>query len=199
MHDFLINLIIGIIGGVFSSVIVTRVFLIKSDLEEQIEILRMTSYRFGRLMVCLDAVEAILKLSSDTSADIEYQVRKDPDYLKTHDIIHATDAINSIKISLFDKTINEMCNVDIPLALKNKEYNKLQNEAIMKVQKYKEIKEFKFKTIDECRREIQELEKRYEHCYKKKGKVFIRLLLCDSILIVLSIIFAVLCILAVYL
>lgn len=47
MHNFLTYLIIGVIAGIFSSVIVTRVFLVRSELEEQIEVLRMTTYRFA--------------------------------------------------------------------------------------------------------------------------------------------------------
>ena len=62
---------IGIIGGIFSSVIVTRVFLIRSELEDQIEILKMTVYRFGSIKACFDVIEEILKLSSDTSSEIE--------------------------------------------------------------------------------------------------------------------------------
>ena len=109
----MVNLIIGIIGGVFSSVIVTRVFLIRSELEDQIELLRMTVYRFGSIKAFFDVVEVILKLSSDTSSEIEREIQKDPNYLYTHDIIHAKDAINSIKATLLDKTVSEICNQDV--------------------------------------------------------------------------------------
>lgn len=197
MHDFLINLIIGIIGGVFSSIIVTRVFLIRSELEDQIEILRMTEYRFGSLRAFFDVIEELLKLSNDTSSEIEREIQRDPNYLKTHDIIHAKDAINSIKITLLDKTVNEICNQDASFILKNKEYIKLQNETISKVCKYKEIKEFKFKTIDACKIELQELEKKYNHCFNGRRKEFVRLLISDKTLIVLALIFIVLCIFSV--
>ena len=197
MHNFLVNLIIGIIGGIFSSVIVTRVFLIRSELEDQIEILKMTVYRFGSIKAYFDVIEEILKLSSDTSSEIEQEIQKDPSYLSTHDIIHAGDAINSIKATLLDKTINEICNQDVSFVLKNHEYKKLQYEAIQTIQKYKEIKEFKFKTIDTCKKEVQELEHKYNQCFKEKGKEFIRLLFKDKILIALACIFVLLCILSV--
>ena len=197
MHNFLVNLIIGIIGWIFSSVIVTRVFLIRSELEDQIEILKMTVYRFGSIKAYFDVIEEILKLSSDTSSEIEQEIQKDPSYLSTHDIIHAGDAINSIKATLLDKTINEICNQDVSFVLKNKEYKKLQYEAIQTIQKYKEIKEFKFKTIDTCKKEVQELEHKYNQCFKEKGKEFIRLLFKDKILIALACIFVLLCILSV--
>lgn len=32
MHSFLVNLLIGIIGGIYSSVIVSRVFLLRAEL-----------------------------------------------------------------------------------------------------------------------------------------------------------------------
>ena len=197
MHNFLVNLIIGIIGGIFSSVIVTRVFLIRSELEDQIEILKMTVYRFGSIKAYFDVIEEILKLSSDTSSEIEQEIQKDPSYLSTHDIIHAGDAINSIKATLLDKTINEICSQDVSFVLKNKEYKKLQYEAIQTIQKYKEIKEFKFKTIDTCKKEVQKLEHKYNQCFKEKGKEIVRLLFKDKILIALACIFVLLCILSV--
>lgn len=49
MHSFLVNLLIGIIGGIYSSIIVSRVFLLREELEEQLNILRKKTYYFGTL------------------------------------------------------------------------------------------------------------------------------------------------------
>ena len=196
MHAFILNLIIGIIGGIFSSVIVTRIFLIRSELEEQIELLKMTYYRFGGIKTYFDVIEQLLKLSNDTSADIEKEIQRDPNYLKTHDIIHAKDAINSIKSNLMDKTINEICDQDAMPLLKEEDYLKLHNETRQLIMKYKELDVFKFKTIDECKKEIDELKEKYQLCFKGKTKVFIRMIVRDKTLIVLALVFVALCVLA---
>ena len=143
MHAFILNLIIGIIGGIFSSVIVTRIFLIRSELEEQIELLKMTYYRFDGIKTYFDVIEQLLKLSNDTSADIKKEIQRDPNYLKTHDIIHAKDAINSIESNLMDKTINEICDQDAMPLLKEEDYLKLHNETRQLIMKYKKLDVFK--------------------------------------------------------
>jgi len=196
MHAFILNLIIGIIGGIFSSVIVTRIFLIRSELEEQIELLKMTYYRFGGIKTYFDVIEQLLKLSNDTSADIEKEIQRDPNYLKTHDTIHAKDAINSIKSNLMDKTINEICDQDAMPLLKEEDYLKLHNETRQLIMKYKKLDVFKFKTIDECKKEIDELKEKYQLCFKGKTKVFIRMIVRDKTLIVLALVFVALCVLA---
>ncbi len=50
MHSFLINLLIGIMGGIYSSIIVSRVYLLREELEEQLNILRNKRYYFGSLI-----------------------------------------------------------------------------------------------------------------------------------------------------
>ena len=87
MHSFLVNLLIGIIGGIYSSIIVSRVFLLREELEEQLNILRKKTYYFGTLTAFFDVTEMILKLQSDTSAEINEEIKQDAEYLKTHDII----------------------------------------------------------------------------------------------------------------
>lgn len=122
MHNFLLNLIIGIIGGVYSGVIVSRVFLIREELEEQLDVLRNTSYGFGTLMAFFDVVESILKLSSDTSDEIEQEINKDPNYLKTHDIIRVSDLIKTLKKEILDKSVDMICESRNELILKDEKF-----------------------------------------------------------------------------
>jgi len=61
MHEFLLDLLIGIIGGIYSSVIVSRVFLLREELQVQLDIIKEEMYHFGSLLAFVDVIEIILK------------------------------------------------------------------------------------------------------------------------------------------
>ncbi len=199
MHSFLLNLMVGIIGGIYSSVIVSRIFLLREELEEQLDILRKRSYYFGTLIAYFDLMEEILKLRSDTSKEIAKEMRRDPEYLEKNDIIRVSDVLNTLKVELLDKSIEKICCEDNPLVLKNKQFIELKNITINTVRKYKNIEEFKFKTIDDSKKEINDLEKKYEICINRRNRYLILQMLKDKVLIVLFVLLLVLCILVLWL
>ncbi len=194
MHSFLVNLLIGIIGGIYSSIIVSRVFLLREELEEQLNILRKKTYYFGTLTAFFDVTEMILKLQSDTSDEIEEEIKQDPEYLKTHDIIRASDVIRTMKLEMLDKTVEKICREDNPIVLKQKQFIELRNETEKIVRKYKDIKQFKFKTVDDSKKEIKELEQKYELCLSKRNKYLFVKIFKDKVMIVLCVLLIVLCV-----
>lgn len=193
MHSFLVNLLIGIIGGIYSSIIVSRVFLLREELEEQLNILRKKTYYFGTLTAFFDVTEMILKLQSDTSDEINEEIKQDPEYLKTHDIIRASDVIRTMKFEMLDKTVDKICREDNPLVLKQKQFIELRNETEKIVRKYKDIKQFKFNTVDASKKEIKELEQKYEVCLSKRNKYLFAKIFKDKVMIVLCVLLIVLC------
>ena len=195
MHTFFVNLLIGIFGGIYSSVIVSRVFLLREELEEQLSVLRKRFYYFGTLTAFFDVIEMILKLQSDTSDEIVEEIRRDPEYLNTHDIIHASDVIKSMKQEMLDKTIDKICNEDNPLELKQKQFIELRNETEKTVRKYKDIKEFKFKTVDESKKEIMILKEKYESCLARRNRFLLAQIAKDKIMVVLCVVLIVLSVL----
>lgn len=192
MHAFLLDLLIGIIGGIYSSVIVSRVLLIRERLEDQLEILKEKSYYFGTLMAFFDVVETVLKLQNDTSDEIEEEIDKDPEYLKTHRIISADNLIVSLKTELLDKTIEKICHNERPLALKEKEFIALQEETEETVKKINKINPYEFHEIDDSKKQILELEEKYRSCVKKRGRYFFSLIVKDRIIIILIVLLLVL-------
>lgn len=193
MHSFLVNLLIGIIGGIYSSIIVSRVFLLREELEEQLNILRKKTYYFGILTAFFDVIEVILKLQSDTSDEIEEEIKQDPEYLKTHDIIRVSDVIRTMKLEMLDKTVEKICREDNPIVLKQKQFIELRNETEKIVRKYIDIKQFKFKTVDDSKKEIKELEQKYELCLSKRNKYLFVKIFKDKVMIVLCVLLIVLC------
>jgi len=198
MHSFLVNLLIGIIGGIYSSIIVSRVFLLRAELEEQLNILRKKTYYFGTLTAFFDVTEMILKLQSDTSEEINEEIKRDPEYLKTHDIIRASDVIKTMKLEMLDKTVEKICREDNPIVLKQKQFIELRNETEKIVRKYKDIKQFKFKTVDDSKKEIKELEQKYEMCLSKRNKYLVAKIFKDKVMIVLCALLIALCALIIF-
>ena len=190
MLDCLINLLVGIFGGIYSGVIVARVFSIQGEIDAELTHLRKNSYFLGSLMGFFEVIETILKVTSDTSEDIERNIRCDKEYLRTHRIIDADNLIGNLKEELLDVAIDKICNDDNPLALKQKRFVDLQDETKKIVEKYKKIREFKFAVIDDCKREIEYLENKYENCLRNKKRFLIDRIIHDKIIIVLVLLFA---------
>lgn len=179
---------IGIIGGIYSSVIVSRIFLLREELEEQLDILRKMTYYFGTLMAFFDVTEMILKLQNDSSHEIDEEIKRDPKYLETHDIIRVSDVIDTIKENMLNNTVEKILREDNPLVLKNKQFIELRKLTVDVVSKYKNIKTFKFKTIDDARKELNDLEKKYEHCLSKRNKYLFFQIAKDKVVIVLFVV-----------
>lgn len=181
MHDFVVNLVIGIIGGIYSGVIVSRIFLIREEYQEQLELLRKSYYHLGGIIAFFDVVEIILKNMLDTSVELQ----KDPDYIKSHNLKDGDSIIKALKKEILDKNIEEICINETSLILKEKDLMELQHKTCETVKKFKDIKVFKFEIIDNCRREIDSLKERFEQCFKGKTKSFFVFVIKDKILIVL--------------
>lgn len=198
MHDILLNLLIGIMGGIYSSVIVSRVLLIRERLENQLAVLKEKSYYFGTLMVYFDVVETILKLQNDTSDEIKEEIKKNPSYLKTHDIISADNLIMSLKHELLDKAIDDICHKEKPLVLREKAFIELLRETEETVKKLKEINPFKFHEIEKSKKQIMELEEKYRSCIKDKGRYLFGLITKDIFIIILIVLLIILCLLLLF-
>lgn len=189
MHDFLVNLVIGIVGGIYSSVIVSRIFLIREEYQEQLEILRKSFYHLGGITAFFNVVEIILKNMLDTSVEVQ----KDPDYIKTHNLKDGDSTIKALKKEILNKNIEEICANETSLVLKEKRLIGLQHEVCKAVRNFESIEVFKFETIDKCKQEIDSLNKSFKQCFKESTKSFLAIVIKDKILIVLFFIFLFIC------
>lgn len=185
MYDLIKNLVLGIAGGIYSSLIVSRVFFIKSELDKQIEIIRMTRYRLGGLILFFDVMYEAIVLSYNTSAGIHKETNP-------KDIVNTNDAINSM-ISLINKTVDEILALET-VELKEQEYIDLRNETLIVIRKFINIKHENYNKISEYKNELEELEQKHDSCYKNQSKVLMRLLLDDWLLKLLVIAFIILCV-----
>lgn len=190
MHNFLVNLLIGIIGGIFSSIIVSRIFLIRQEYQNQLDILRKNSYCLGSIGAFLDVIEIVLKTSYDTSVEIE----KDPNYITTHNLKDEKLLIDALRKELLFKTIAEIDQFNDALILTEPTLYSLHTDTIQFTKDLKNIKEYKFDIVDSSKKQLSELNKRYNKCFKEKSSKYFSLVLKDKIMIVLYIAFIIICI-----
>lgn len=101
MFDVLWTILLGVIGGVISSVIVSRVFLIQSEYQQQIKIVESTIRKLGIIAGYLTAFKAIFEVSYDEDLRIEremkekgykcemeyYAANKDKDWISKNDLL----------------------------------------------------------------------------------------------------------------
>ena len=193
MQDYFVNLVIGIIGGIYSGVIVSRMFLIREEYQEQIEILRKSFYYLGGITAFFEVVEIILKNMLDTSVEL----KKNADYIKNHNLKDGDSIIEALKNEILNKNIEKICANEFTLVLKEKELAELQHKTSETVKKFKYIEDFKFETIDNCKKEINSLKETFEQCFKRRTKTFFALVIKDKILIVLFGILILICFLAI--
>lgn len=191
MHTFLLNLLIGIIGGIFSSIIVSRIFLIRQELQNQIDILRMNSYCLGGIFAFFDVIEIILKNSFDTAIEI----KRDPSYALTHNLKDSEPTIAALYKEILVKNIDTIDKNDHIISIKEKNLYELHRDTVQTVKEFKELKDYKFDTIDTCKKQLNALTKRYEKCFKNQSTTYFSLIIKDKIMIILYIVFVLICIL----
>ena len=68
--------------GTMVKTVVSRIFLIREEYQEQIEILRKSFYYLGGITAFFEVVEIILKNMLDTSVEL----KKNDDYIKNHNL-----------------------------------------------------------------------------------------------------------------
>lgn len=191
MHNFLLNLLIGIIGGIFSSIIVSRIFLIRQEFQNQLDVLRKNSYCLGSISAFFDVIEIILKNAYDTSVELE----KNPEYITTHNLKDSEPLIEALRKELLFKTIAEIDQFNDALIVTEPTLYKLHKDTIQFTKDLKNIKDYKFDTIDSTKKQISELNKRYNKCFKERSSKYLCLVLKDKIMIILYVIFILICIL----
>lgn len=192
MHNFLVNLLIGIIGGIFSSIIVSRIFLIRQEFQNQLDILRMNSYCLGGIFVFFDVLEIVLKNSYDTAIEIQ----KNPDYVLTHNLKDSEPMIAALRKEILIKNIDTIDQNNNIVTIKEKKLYELHKDTIQTIKEFKDLKDYKFDTIDTCKKQLNALNSRYQKCFKSQSTTYFSLIIKDKVMIILYIIFIIICILA---
>ena len=189
------TMITGIIGGVVSSLIVSRVFLILSEYQNQIKFVERIIRKVEYISGLVRSAEAILKVSYDHNIQMEKEMKEkgfqsERDYYIAHsnvDWISKKDVLEVFRKEISKKIesiYEDMSNnpvVDAQLAL-------LIRNIKSYVQEISCIKEFTFSKIGQVKKTERDLFKQYDNCIHMSGKRLICLVIKDNVMIIMFVI-----------
>ncbi len=193
------NLSLGIFGGLFSGIIVSKVFFIQSNLKKQVEHIEALINRVGYIEGILYGIRVILEFSHDSDIEIDREKKEkgyktDDEYYAAHsdkrwisaekllaqlitEMKHHATCIKDdlLKFSITDKYLIEIITI----------IKELINDIIKQ-------KDFSFSKIRDSENIIKKLREKYSFYLKKSSKVLWKLLLRDKLILLLLVVFVLL-------
>lgn len=194
MFDFLWTILLGIIGGVISSVIVSRVFMIQGEYQQQVKFVEGITRKLGLIAGYLSACRAVFEVSYDQDIRVENEIRekgykcemdyyaanRDKDWISTSEILKT---FKSYLLKTAETANEEILNANIT----DKELNRLLGDIREYLHNIESVKELNFSTINQFRKKEQKLLDEFENCKRVSGKQLVTLVLKDKVMIVLYI------------
>jgi hypothetical protein len=192
MFDILWTILLGIIGGIISSVIVSRVFMIQGEYQQQVKFIEHIIRKLGMIAGYLSACRSVFEVSYDQDIRIEnemkekgykcemeyYAANRDKDWISTSDILKT---FKSHLLKTAETASEEILNANIT----DKELNRLLGDIREYLHNIESIKDLNFSVINELRKKEQKLLDEFENCKRVSGKQLIKLVLKDKLMIVL--------------
>ena len=199
IFNVLCTILLGIIGGIISSLIVSKVFLIQSKYQNQISFVTQIIRKLNYISAFLDWAKAILEVSYDTDLEIKremqekgyktemeyYYAHKDKDWIKKSDVL-----------DLFRKEISktaEEINSDVAnTSVDDPKLIELLRDIMVYVHEVSSVKELSFSGIGQFKQKEHDLLERYDNCVHMSGRTLCKLIFKDKMMIILIIFIVVL-------
>ena len=193
------TILLGVIGGIISSLIVSRVFLIQSEYQDQVRFVDRIIRKVGYISSFLYSAEAILKVSYDHNIQMEKEIKEkgydsEKEYYAAHtdeDWISKKDVLDVFhkEIAKTTKLIHEDLSDNF---VKDTQLNVLIRDVVSYVHDVSSIKEYTFSQISQLTKKEQDLLKQYDMCIHMSGKKLVGLVIKDKIMILLFVIVGIL-------
>ena len=192
MFDFLWTILLGIIGGIISSVIVSRVFMIQGEYQQQVKFVESIIRKLGMIAGYLSACRAVFEVSYDQDILIENEMKEkgykdEMEYYAAHRDkrwISTTGILQTFKSHLL-KTAETMNEEILNSNVTDSKLCGLLGNVRDYLHNIESIKELNFSVINELRKQEQKLIDEFEDCKRVSGKQLMKLVLKDKLMIVL--------------
>lgn len=193
VFTILSTIVIGIIGGIISSITVSRVFLIQDEYRNQLESIRMIVRKLGAIAAMLDITKATLELSFDESVNIKKAIQK-KDYksqvelygYKEGTMVALNDVFNIYREELkktVDSVYSDISNLS-NLSFQDNRLRELVHSINDYMQNIRELKEFTFSGINPLISAGKEVMKQYNDISRHTGKTIIKRVIKDKTMII---------------
>ena len=192
IFNVLWTILLGVVGGIVSSFIVSRVFLIQNEYQQQLAFAAHIFQRMNYISAYLQSAKALFEVSYDQDIEIKremsekgyktemeyYYAHKDKDWIKKSDVI-----------DLFRKEIDNTAKSIISEIADSHVVDHNLSSLLHDIMKYahevSSVKELTFKSISDFTTREHSLHERYDKCVKASGKTLCGLIVKDKLMIIL--------------
>ncbi len=193
------TILLGVIGGIISSLIVSKVFLIQGKHQSQLSFVAQIVRKLNYISAFLQSAKAIFEVSYDTDLEIQremqekgyktemeyYYAHKDKDWIKKSDVL---EVIRKEITKTADMINTDVANtpIDDPKLIE------LLRDIMVHVHEVSSVKELSFSSIGDFEKKERDLIERYDNCVQKSGKTLLKLIMRDKLMIILFVLVIVL-------
>lgn len=188
------NLILGISGGIISGIIVSRIFLIQGDFQNQINsfdlLLRKLEYTSGMLL----GIRTVQEFSYDSDIKIHNEMKKEgisteEEYYKSHMDINwiSKDRLVNDLLTECKKMNASLENEIMNLHISEFGLQKILDELNKYVSTLSSTKEMSFSKLNKLEKQCKEILDEYDLYKNTSRKKLLTLILKDKVMIVLYI------------
>ena len=190
--DVLFNLLVGVLGGIISSVIVSRVFFIQGEHQQQLRFVEHIIRKLGMLSGYFQAVKAVFEGDYDGELKMQQEMRQkgyktEEEYYaanKDKNWISKSALLNTFLVEM--KKITKAAEEEIYNArIVDKQLTEILTLILEHLSDVDRIKEFSFSQLHELEKKQKEIINRYETYRRVSGKQLTKLILKDKTMIVL--------------
>lgn len=195
ISNLLWNILLGVIGGIISSVIVSRVFLLHSELQNYFDSLESGLRKIHYLHGIIRSLKMVMQLDYDTDIDKQEQMKihgykSEDEYYASKKGVRWVDAVELKKtlVKLANdeatKVFDELRNLNI----KGKEANKVLEIYVTYVNIIKSMQEAPFSLVDETTRLYNQAIDQFDQYKSKSGNRLVKRILTDKVMIFLFVV-----------
>ena len=199
LFDTLWTILLGVIGGMVSSMIVSRVFFIHNEYHTQNKFTDEIIRKVGFILAFLQSLKAMLELSYDQDIEIKREMKEkrykcEMDYYVAHadkDWVSKDDVL-----MLFHKEIDKAAkSISDDLSkchIEDSQLNELIRDIGHFVREVSAIKEYTFSQINMFMKKGNNIIEKYDACLNMSGKRLFKMVESDKTMIALFIAIALL-------
>lgn len=192
IFEVLLNFLVGILGGIISSVIVSRVFFIQGEFQQQLRFVEQIVRKLGMLSGYFLAVKAVFEVDYDGELEMKQEMQQkgyktEEEYYAAHkekNWISKSALLNAFLVEI-KKIIGEAKEEIRNARIDDKQLTEILTSIMEHLSEMNKIKEFSFLQLHNFEKKQDEIVNQYETYRKVSGKQLTKLILKDRTMIVL--------------
>ena len=199
IFSILWTILLGIVGGVISSIIVSRIFFIQGEYQQQIKFVDGIIRKLGAISAFIQVMKSVLEASYDAQVKKEKEMKEkgyetEAEYYAAHsdkNWIHEDIVLDKINIEI--KKVTTSIHTDMMNnPVNDNDLIGLLRRIQVFCNKATSKKEYTFSVIKELEEEQSAIVKQYDTCMKVSGKKLFSLVKRDKVMIITFILVVVL-------